>query len=75
MDFTTSFDDVGISFVEFPAENTFALGTAANHANDRLIYDQGSANIYYDADGNGAGAAVLFAINVIKSPMFFYDFT
>ena len=39
----------------------FLVGTAAADADDRLVYDQASGRLFYDADGNGAGAAVLFA--------------
>jgi Ca2+-binding RTX toxin-like protein len=41
--------------------DNFHQGTAAADANDFIIYDQASGSLYYDADGNGAGAAVLFA--------------
>ncbi|PAX09365.1 M10 family metallopeptidase C-terminal domain-containing protein [Sphingomonas lenta] len=39
----------------------FVLGTAAQDADDRLVYDQATGRLFYDADGSGAGAAVLFA--------------
>ncbi|MGE5563565.1 MAG: beta strand repeat-containing protein [Bacillota bacterium] len=41
--------------------NAFRVGTAAHDLDDRIIYDQTSGRIYYDADGSGAGARVLFA--------------
>ena len=41
--------------------NAFFAGTAAHDADDRIIYDRPPAQLFYDADGNGAGAAVQFA--------------
>lgn len=41
--------------------SAFFAGSNAHDADDRIIYDQASGKIYYDADGNGAGAKVLFA--------------
>ena len=39
----------------------FVIGMAAQDGDDRLVYDQASGRLFYDADGNGAGAAVLLA--------------
>lgn len=39
----------------------FCLGTAAHHASDRVIYDQKTGSLYYDADGSGHGHQVLIA--------------
>ncbi len=39
----------------------FRLGTAAADSSDRILYDQATGRIYYDADGCGGAAAVLFA--------------
>lgn len=41
--------------------NNFALGTAAD-ANDYVVYNNGTGDLYYDVDGNGAGAAIQIAI-------------
>ena len=41
--------------------SAFNLNGGAVDANDRVIYDQATGALYYDADGSGAGAAVLFA--------------
>ena len=40
----------------------FRAGTTAADADDRIIYDPTTGKLYYDADGNGAGAAVQFAV-------------
>ena len=39
----------------------FHIGAAAGDADDRIIYDSSNGKLYFDADGNGAGAAVHFA--------------
>jgi len=41
-------------------DGAFRLG-AAQDADDRILYDAGSGNLYYDADGSGFEAAVLVA--------------
>jgi Ca2+-binding RTX toxin-like protein len=43
------------------AGSAFVAGTAAQDADDRIIYDATTGKIYYDADGNGGGAQTLFA--------------
>ena len=37
------------------------VGGAAGDSNDFILYDTATGNLYYDADGNGAGARILFA--------------
>ena len=39
----------------------FQAGPTALEADDRILYDQASGQIFYDADGTGAAAAILFA--------------
>ena len=39
-----------------------AAGATAGHdADDRLVYNTSNGNLYYDADGSGAGAAQVIA--------------
>jgi Ca2+-binding RTX toxin-like protein len=68
-DFVSGTDKVALDDAVFTAigapgalaAGAFVTGTAAADANDRIIYNAASGQLYYDADGNGAGAAVLFA--------------
>ena len=43
------------------APGAFQAGSAANDSADRIIYNSSTGNIYYDPDGTGAAAQVLFA--------------
>jgi serralysin len=47
-----------MSAVQFHSSTS---GTA-HDTNDRIIYETDSGKLFYDADGNGAGAAVQFAV-------------
>jgi len=51
----------GISANGTLSAGAFRLGTAAADSSDRILYDQATGKIFYDADGAGGAAAVLFA--------------
>ncbi|MDQ4086674.1 MAG: M10 family metallopeptidase C-terminal domain-containing protein [Pseudomonadota bacterium] len=69
LDFSVADDSILISrsaFTQVGALGTlsasaFHKGTAAADAADRIIYDQASGKIFYDPDGNGSAAKILFA--------------
>jgi len=75
-----SFFNVGIAGTTAGAALTadkFWAGTAAHDATDRIIYNKATGALYFDADGNGAGAAVKFAIvgTVTHATLTAADFT
>lgn len=43
------------------AASAFCTGNAAKDASDRIVYDAATGKIFYDADGVGGAAAILFA--------------
>ena len=68
-DFSPADDVMRLVGAVFPALTTagtlpaaaFHLGAAAGDLSDRILYDPGTGAVRYDADGNGAAAAVRFA--------------
>ena len=68
-DFASGIDKIELSKTAFAALNlgalsasAFTTGTTATTADHRVLYDQATGNLFYDADGSGSGAAVLFAV-------------
>lgn len=68
IDFSVPEDTIQLSRSTFPAltlgnlpSAAFYIGTTAEDPNHRIVYDQGSGNIFYDPDGSGAAAQILFA--------------
>ena len=68
-DFATGVDRIWLDEAIFSglikgalSSGAFHTGKAAADADDRIIYDPTTGNLYFDADGSGAGAAVQFAI-------------
>lgn len=54
--------------------SSFRYGTAAADADDRVMYDMATGSLYYDADGNAAGAKVKFAVIDDKAALTVADF-
>jgi Ca2+-binding RTX toxin-like protein len=68
MDFNARDDTIRLDNQIFSAlpdgtlgKGAFYAGTAAHDADDRIIYDAVTHRLYYDADGSGSQAAILFA--------------
>ena len=81
LDFTTGVDKIELASTAFNGlglgslnPNAFVLGTQAQDADDRIIYDQSTGNVYFDADGSGSGVAVLLAHLDNKAPLAATDF-
>ncbi len=81
-DFSPAYDTIfldravlsGIAADGALAASAFRTGTAARDADDRLLYDAASGRIYYDSDGSGAAAAILFAQVSAGTPLTHADF-
>lgn len=56
------------------SESMFKLGTKAADANDHIIYNKATGGLFYDADGSGSGAQVLFATLTNKAAISHLDF-
>ena len=67
IDFQSGTDKIALSSSVFGAigtgldANEFVVGSAATTADQHIVYNQATGQLFYDADGSGAGAAVLFA--------------
>ena len=82
VDFEAGLDRIGLDDAIFAGigagsfnPNAFRLGATAQDADDRILYDQATGQLFYDADGNGAGAAVLFATLNAGTVLTANDFT
>jgi Ca2+-binding RTX toxin-like protein len=64
-DFTSGLDEIALSSVNFAHTATIAFvqnsAPVANSANSTFLYNRVTGALSYDADGNGAGAAVHLA--------------
>jgi len=56
------------------AAGAFRAGSVAVDADDRILYDVATGNIFYDADGNGGTAAILFATVIAGTALTNADF-
>lgn len=68
VDFKADWDVIGLDESVFTAigghlgSGEFRIGNSAADANDFILYNPDTGKVRYDADGDGAGASVLFAV-------------
>jgi Ca2+-binding RTX toxin-like protein len=81
-DFTTGSDRILLDHAIFDQlvpgalnSTLFHVGTEATDEDQRIIYDDATGNLYYDADGIGGTAQVLFATLNGGVPLAASDFT
>ncbi|PLK71511.1 furin, partial [Rhizobium sp. TH135] len=70
IDVFTDAGDLGVLL-----ESAFGQGSEATAAEQRILYDQNSGNIFYDADGSGAIDPVVFARLTSGTALDHNDFT
>ena len=83
LDFSVADDTIHLSRSVFRAigadgtlaASAFSQGPAAADASDRIVHDRASGNIFYDADGSGGGAAILFAAVAAGTALTHLDFS
>ena len=78
MDFVTGVDEIQLDRTVFPTIGLgdLALGafykgagvTGAHDAGDRIVYNTTTGNLYYDADGSGAGSSAILFATLAGSP-------
>ena len=78
-DFTAGTDKIGFEWFEFSSSSPFPAsafvnGPVAGDADDRVIYNPATGELFYDADGAGSGAQHLFAILSNAPPISAADF-
>lgn len=79
-DFLSGSDKILLDDIIYSALGTavdaaeFFLGAAATAAGHRIIYNQTTGSLLYDADGSGRGGAVQFALLVDRSILTHSDF-
>lgn len=80
-DFTPGSDKIALDHAIFTRFNpgtlgagSFRIGSAAQDGDDFIIYDNATGALSYDADGNGAGAAVQFASLFMQPTLTAADF-
>jgi Ca2+-binding RTX toxin-like protein len=82
IDFSVADDTIALDDAVFTglatgvlAAGAFVNGSAAADADDRVLYNSVTGQILFDADGNGAGVAVLFATVSAGTVLTANDFT
>ncbi|MDQ3246777.1 MAG: hypothetical protein M3Q52_07820 [Pseudomonadota bacterium] len=50
-------------------ESAFHTGSSAQDADDRIVYDPSTGNIYFDADGNGYQTQILIAAVALQTAL------
>ena len=67
-------DEIFDAFGPTIGAEEFVIAAAAQDANDVLVYNDLNGDLFYDADGTGAGAAILFATLTPGLPLTYQDF-